>query len=241
MAQSYPQTILQNTLHALAESDAQPSSGADLIKEWQSALKNADGATDVTKQLTDLYDELLNPTPDAHRVKHLLNTLAAQTQTFARDAEADLGENLTKLADSLRSFATDINRVGDDSQLAENQTAEGTIYDLYNPADRAQLMFNNTLETLAGGTAAASPEQGAVMVEDWITVVRSDVSTQWLEASLVQLRDALNTGDMRTTERLMRELASTMQDYANNTPDGPFSTDLTNLATALTSFAGPLS
>ena len=131
--------------------------------------------------------------------------------------------------------------MGDDSQLAENQTTEGTIYDLYNPADRAQMMFNNTLETLAGGTVAASPEQGAVMVEDWVTVVRSDVSTQWLEAPLMQLRDALNEGDMRTTERLMRELAGTVQDYANNTPDGPFSTDLTNLATALTSFAGPLS
>ncbi|MBO0929865.1 hypothetical protein [Fibrella aquatilis] len=241
MAQSYPQTILQNTLHALAKSDAQPSSGADLIKEWQSALKNADGAEEVNKQLTDLYDELLNPSPDAHRVKNFLNHLAGQTQTIARGVEGETGENLTKLADSLRSFAIDINRVGDDSQLAENQTAEGTIYDLYNPADRAQLMFNNTLETLAGGTSAASPEQGAVMVEDWITVVRSDVSTQWLEASLLQLRDALNEGDMRTTERLMRELAGTVQDYANNTPDGPFSTDLTNLATALTSFAGPLS
>lgn len=241
MAQSSPQTILQNTLHALAKSDAQPSSGADLIKEWQSALKNADGADDVNKQLADLYDELLNPTPDAHRVKHFLNLLAGQTQTIARDVDGETGENLTKLADSLRFFATDLNRVGDDSQLAENQTADGTIYDLYNPSDRAQLMFNNTLETLAGGTAAASPEQGAVMVEDWITVVRSEVSTQWLEASLNQLRDALNTGDMRTTERLMRELAGTVQDYANNTPDGPFSTDLTNLATALTSFAGPLS
>ncbi len=241
MAQSYPQTILQNTLHALAKSDTQPSSGADLIKEWQSALKNADGADDVNKQLADLYDELLNPTPDAHRVKHFLNQLAGQTQTIARGVDGETGENLTKLADSLRFFAADLNRVGDDSQLAENQTAEGTIYDLYNPADRAQMMFNNTLETLAGGTSAASPEQGAVMVEDWITVVRSDVSTQWMEASLMQLHDALNEGDMRTTERLMRELAGTVQDYANNTPDGPFSTDLTNLATALTSFAGPLS
>lgn len=241
MAQSYPQTILQNTLHTLAKGDAQPSSGADLIKEWQSALKNADGADDVNKLLADLYDELLNPTPDAHRVKHFLNQLAGQTQTIARSVDGETGENLMKLADSLRFFATDLNRVGDDSQLAENQTVEGTIYDLYNPADRAQMMFNNTLETLAGGLSAASPEQGAVMVEDWITVVRSDVSTQWLEASLVQLHDALNTGDMRTTERLMRELAGTVQDYANNTPDGPFSTDLTNLATALTSFAGPLS
>lgn len=241
MAQAYPQTILQNTLQALSKADAQPSSGADLIKDWQSALKNTDGAEEVHQQLTDLYDELLNPTPDNHRVKHLLNTLAGQTQLIARDAEPEIGDNLTKLADSLRSFATDLNRVGDDSQLAENQTEAGTIYDLYNPGDRAQKMFIDTLETLSGGAVAATPEQGATMVEDWITVVRSDVSTQWIEAPLMQLRDALNTGDMRSTERLLRELAGTTQEYANNTPDGPFSKDLTNLATALISFAGPLS
>lgn len=241
MAQAYPQTILQNTLQALSKADAQPSSGADLIKDWQSALKNTAGAEEVHQQLTDLYDELLNPTPDNHRVKHLLNTLAGQTQLLARDADATLGDNLTTLADSLRSFATDLNRVGDDSQLAENQTNSGTIYDLYNPGDRAQKMFIDTLETLSGGAVAATPEQGATMVEDWITVVRSDVSTQWIEAPLGQLRDALVAGDMRSTERLLRELAGTTQEYANNNPDGPFSKDLTNLATALISFSGPLS
>ena len=241
MAQAYPQTILHNTLSALSNADAKPSSGADLIKDWQSALKNADGADDVTRQLTDLYDELLNPVPDNHKVKHLLNTLAGQTQLLARNADEAVTGDLTKLADSLRSFATDLNRVGDDSQLAENQTEAGTIYDLYNPGDRAQKMFIDTMETLAGGAVAATPEQGATMVEDWITVVRSDVSTQWIEAPLAQLREALNEGDMRSTERLLRELAGTAQEYANNTPDGPFAKDLTNLATALTSFAGPLS
>ncbi|MBO0948674.1 hypothetical protein [Fibrella forsythiae] len=241
MAQAYPQTILQNTLQTLSKSDAQPSSGADLIKDWQSALKNTDGAEEVHQQLTDLYDELLNPTPDNHRVKHLLNTLAGQTQLLARNADTETGDNLTKLADSLRSFSTDLNRIGDDSQLAENQTEDGTIYDLYNPGDRAQKMFIDTLETLAGGAVASTPEQGATMVEDWITVVRSDVSTQWIEAPLGQLRDALNTGDLRSAERLLRELAGTVQEYANNNPDGPFSKDLTNLATALISFSGPLS
>lgn len=241
MAQAYPQTILHNTLHTLGKADAQPASGADLIREWQSALKNTDGTETINQHLTDLYDELLNPTPDAHRVKHHLNALAAQTQALARSADSDATNSLTQLAESLRSFATDLNRVGDDSQLAENQTDEGTIYDLYNPGDRAQKLFINTLESLAGGTAAVTPEQGSAMVEDWVTVVRSDVSTQWIEASLLQLRDALDAGDMRTTERLMRELAGTAQEYANNTPDGPFSKDLTNLATALISFAGPLS
>ena len=241
MAHTHPQTVLHNTLQALSHANAQPSSGADLIKDWQTALKNTDGTDEVHQQLTDLYDELLNPTPDNHRVKHLLNTLAGQTQLLARNAEANLTDDLTKLADSLRSFATDLNRVGDDSQLAENQTADSTIYDLYNPGDRAQKMFIDTMETLAGGAVATTPEQGATMVEDWITVVRSEVSTQWIEAPLMQLRDALNNGDLRSTERLLRELAGTTQEYANNTPDGPFSKDLTNLATALTSFAGPLS
>lgn len=241
MAQSYPQTILQNTLHALGRADAQPASGADLIREWQSALKNADGTETVSQHLTDLYDELLNPTPDSHRVKHHLNALAAQTQSLARSADGEMTDQLTQLADSLRSFATDLNRVGDDSQLAENQTADGTIYDLYNPGDRAQKLFIDTLETFSAGPAGVTTEQGSAMVEDWVTVVRSDVSTQWIEASLLQLRDALEAGDMRTTERLMRELAGTAQEYANNTPDGPFSKDLTNLATALISFAGPLS
>lgn len=241
MAQNYPQTILQNTLETLANTDAQPSAGADLIKDWQSALKNTPGAEEVHKQLTDLYDELLNPTPDNHRVKHLLNTMAAQTQLLARNAGNDMGDGLNTLANSLKSFATDLNRVGDDNQLAENQDADSTIYDLYNPGDRAQMMFINTLETLSGGQAAATPEEGATMVEDWITVVRSEVSTQWIEAPLMQLRDALNAGDMRSTERLLRDLAGTTQEYANNNPDGPFSKDLTNLATALISFAGPLS
>ncbi|MEZ0542831.1 hypothetical protein [Fibrella arboris] len=241
MAQAYPQTILHNTLQALSKADAQPSSGADLIKDWQSTLKNTDGTEEVRQQLTDLYDELLNPSPDNHRVKHLLTTLAGQTQLLAREAEPSFSDDLTSLADSLRSFATDLNRVGDDSQLAENQTDAGTIYDLYNPGDRAQKMFIDTLETLAGGAVAATPEQGATMVEDWITVVRADVSTQWIEAPLAQLRDALNTDDMRSAERLLRELAGTVQEYANSNPDGPFGKDLTNLATALISFSGPLS
>jgi hypothetical protein len=102
-------------------------------------------------------------------------------------------------------------------------------------------MFINTLDALAEGPAIATPELGSTLIGDWITVVRSDVSTQWIEAPLTQLRDALTTGDMRNTERLLRDLAGTAQEYANSTPDGPFNRHLTNLATALISFAGPLS
>lgn len=249
MAQAYPQTVLQNTLTLFAQEEVAPASGADLIRDWQTALKSvksdADGVGQVHQYLTDLYDELINPTPDVHRVKHHLNLLANQTQllvnTNSGQADPYLSENLVQLAESLRAFATDLDRVGDDNQLAENQDAPLTIYDLSNPGDRAQKMFLDTQETLAGGLAGVTAEQGSVMIDDWVTVVRSDPSTQWIEAPLIQLRDALTTGDMRNTERLMRDLAGTAQEYANSTPDGPFSKDLTNLATALISFAGPLS
>ena len=43
------------------------------------------------------------------------------------------------------------------------------------------------------------------------------------------------------TAALRYDLAGTAQEYANNNPDAPFSRHLTNLATALVSFAGPLS
>lgn len=242
MAQAYPQTVLQNTLRTLAQGEVAPASGADLIRDWQTALKSVDSDTDeISQHLTNLYDELINPTPDVHRVKNHLNLLANHTQVLSKSADTELGQSLSQLADSLRSFATDLNRVGDDSQLAENQEPKDTIYGLFNPADRAQKMFIETQETLAGGVAGVTPEQGSVLVDDWITVVRSDPSSQWIEAPLAQLREALEAGDMRATERLMRDLAGTAQEYANNTPDGPFSKDLTNLATALTSFAGPLS
>ncbi len=241
MSKTYPQTILQNTLQTLSATDVQPSNGLDLIKDWQTTLKNTDGTEEVHQKLTDLYDELLNPEPDTQRVQQLLTTLASHTQLLARSADSEFSANLVTLADSLRSLANDLTPIGNDDQLAENQEDDLTIYDLQNPGDRASKMFINTLDALAEGPAIATPEVGSTLIGDWITVVRSDVSTQWLDAPLTQLRDALTTGDMRNTEQLLRDLAGIAQEYANNTPDGPFNKHLTNLATALISFAGPLS
>ena len=240
MAHAHPQSMLQSTLQTMSQRDVASATGADLLKDWISALKNVDEASPAVKHLTDLYDELINPQPDAARVKQLLNTVAGHTQAIARTLDGTVADDLTQLADSLRSFATDLDRGSNDDDLAENQPDSTTIYDLPNPGDRAQMMFNDTLSVLSGGVAVTTPEAGATMVEDWITVVRSDVSTQWMESPLTQLRDALTAGDMRTTERLMRDLAGQAQDYANNV-EGPFSKDLTNLATALISFAQPLS
>lgn len=240
MAHAHPQVMLQNTLQTMSQRDVAPATGADLLKDWISALKSVDEAGPVIQHLNELYDELVNPQPDAGRVKQLLNTVAGYTQTIGRSLDGSTADQLTQLADSLRSFAADLGRVNNDDDLAENQPDTTTIYDLPNPGDRAQMMFNDTLSVLSGGAAVTTPEAGATLVEDWITVVRSDANTQWIEAPLTQLRDALNAGDMRTTERLMRDLAGQAQDYANNS-EGPFSKDLTNLATALISFAQPLS
>ena len=238
MAHAHPQAMLQSTLQTMAQRDVAFATGTDVIKDWISTLKNVDEAEPVAKQLSALYDELINPQPDVVRVKQLLNTIAGHTQTLSRSLDGTAADDLGQLADSLRAFATDLDRGSNDDDLTANQPDSTPIY--ANVGDRAQVMFNDTLTVLSGGAALTTPEAGVLMVEDWIEVVRSDVSTQWIEAPLTQLRDALNAGDMRTTERLMRDLAGQAQDYANNS-EGPFSRDLTNLATALISFAQPLS
>jgi hypothetical protein len=241
MAHPYPTGMIQHTRQALSRPDTTPETGSDLLKNWISTLKHTAGAEAVAKHLADIYDELLNPTPDGQRIKTLLNTVAGQTATLARDLDTSEAEGLSQLADDLRSFAIDLGQIGKAQDLTDNPTDTGTIYDITNPGDRAQQMINDSLAVFSAGAEATTPEAGAALVEDWITVVRQDVSTQWVETSLTQLRDALTAGDMRTTERVMRELASQTQDLANNTADGRFKTDLTNLATAIISFAGPLS
>ncbi len=54
---------------------------------------------------------------------------------------------------------------------------------------------------------------------------------------LEKLRDALNDNDMRTVERLMRDLSGQTIDLANNAVDGDYKQDLQNLSTALKDFA----
>lgn len=238
MAHAHPQVMLQSTLQTMAQRDVAFATGPDLLKDWISSLKNVTAAEPMVKQLHDLYDELANPQPDTARVKQLLNSIAGHTQAIARSLDNDVTDNLTQLADSLRSFATDLG--SNDDEQTEEQPGNAPLYDLQNPGDRVQMLFNNTLAVLAGGVAATTPESGATMVEDWITAVRSDHNTEWIQIPLTQLRDALNAGDMRATERVMRELAGLAQDYANNY-EGQFSKDLTYLATALISFAQPLS
>lgn len=240
MAHAHPQAMLQSTLQTLSQRDVAPATGADLLKDWISVLKNAN-AEPVSDTLTDLYDELINPTPDAERVHQLLNTAADYTQSAGRDLTGETANALNQLADSMRSFATDLDRVGNDNALADNQPDTRTNFNPNDPGDRANQLLNDTLTLLSNGADITSPEQGVLFVEDWIEVVKAEVNTQWLEAPLTQLRDALNDGNLRTTEQLMRDLAGTTQDLANNTAGEAYRTQLTNLATALISFAQPLS
>ncbi len=240
MAHAQPHVMLQGTLQTLSQRDVAPATGADLLKDWISVLKNV-GAQPVAEKMSDLYDELLNPAPDADRVRQLLNTLADHTQSLARTFTGENASSLNQLTDSLRTFATDLNRVNDDNALADNQPDTRTNYNPNDPGDRAQQMLNDTLAVLSGGTTATTPEHGVLMVSDWIDILRADPTTQWLEAPLMQLRDALNDGNLRGTEQLMRNLAGATQDLANNAAGEAYRTQLTNLATALISFAQPLS
>ncbi len=103
--------MLESTLHTLQQRDLQPATGADVIKDWISVLKHTDGADAATKSLQDLYDELHNMEPHAARVKDLLNQVAQQTEHISRSTEGTLTDSLKQLADSLRSFAQDLEQV----------------------------------------------------------------------------------------------------------------------------------
>ncbi|QJW91454.1 hypothetical protein HNV11_19760 [Spirosoma taeanense] len=98
-------------------------------------------------------------------------------------------------------------------------------------------ILDNTLQMLSGGAPATSPDEGVNLIQDWIGVVRSDVSTQWVAEPLEKLRDALNNNDMRTVERVMRDLAGATIDLGNNAADGAYKQQLQNLSTALNDFA----
>lgn len=111
MAHPHPSVMLEGTLQTLQQRDLPPTTGADLIKDWISVLKHTDGAEAATQSLTNLYDELHNMEPDPARVKDLLNQVAQQTEYLSRSAGGQFTESLRQLADSLRSFATDLDQV----------------------------------------------------------------------------------------------------------------------------------
>ncbi len=110
MAHAHPSAMLEGTLQTLQQRDLKPATGADLIKDWISVLKHTEGADPAAHSLESLYDELHNPEPDASRVRDLLNQVAQQTEHLSRSAEGHYTASRKQLADSLRSFALDLER-----------------------------------------------------------------------------------------------------------------------------------
>lgn len=229
--------MLQSTIHALDQADTKPGTGASLIKDWLSALKSENTAdtAPLADKLQTLYDELINPNPTAATLRQLMTDVAAQTGVVARTLDETDAAPVLELAGMLQSFAINLDRTNNDAALAANQPTETTIYDMNDLGMRVSRMIQDTLDAL--GTGLATPEAGSRLVDDWITVVRSDVSTQWVEEPLARLRDALDAGDWRTAERTMRDLAGQTQDLANNTGDTTHKAGLTNVATTLLNFA----
>lgn len=98
-------------------------------------------------------------------------------------------------------------------------------------------MLSDTLSTLGGGAPNTTPDQGVNLIQDWIGIVRSNVSTQWVAEPLEKLRDALNRNDLRTVEQVLLDLSGQTVDLANNAAEGQDKQDLRNLSTALKDFA----
>jgi hypothetical protein len=105
------------------------------------------------------------------------------------------------------------------------------------PKDRFATTLDNTLSLLGGGVTATDPTSGADLVQEWIFVVQSDVSTQWVAEPLTKLRDALTEGDMHKVDELLHNLSGETSDLANNTAEGDAKKQLKSLASALYDFA----
>ncbi|WP_147368096.1 hypothetical protein [Fibrisoma montanum] len=111
MAHAHPINMLDDTLQTLQQRDLEPSTGADLIKDWLSVLNHTEGAQPAAQSLQALYDELSNPQPDTARTRDLLNQVAQQTESLSRTVGSSYADSLNQLAGSLRSFALDLNRL----------------------------------------------------------------------------------------------------------------------------------
>ena len=101
-------------------------------------------------------------------------------------------------------------------------------------------MLGDTLHVLGGGSSATTTDEGVTMVQEWIAIVRSNASTQWVAEPLEKLRDAINANDINQTESLMLDLSGITVDLANNTAEGEYKQELRDLSTALNDFARAL-
>lgn len=101
-------------------------------------------------------------------------------------------------------------------------------------------MLGDTLHILGGGSPNATTDEGISTVQEWIAIVRSNVSTQWVAEPLEKLRDAINANDINQTESLMLDLSGITIDLANNAAEGEYKQELRDLSTALKDFARAL-
>ncbi len=101
-------------------------------------------------------------------------------------------------------------------------------------------MLGDTLHVLGGGSPETTTDEGVNTVQEWIAIVRSNVSTQWVAEPLEKLRDAINANNINQTESLMLDLSGITVDLANNAAEGEYKQELRDLSTALKDFARAL-
>jgi len=106
--------------------------------------------------------------------------------------------------------------------------------------EKIDSMVERTLTMLGGGTEATTPDAGADLVQEWIFVVRSNVSTQWVAEPLEKLRDAIYKNDLHEIDSLLHGLSGMTVDLANNAAESRYVTELQNLSTVLKDFGDGL-
>ena len=98
-------------------------------------------------------------------------------------------------------------------------------------------MLDDTLTVLGGGSTSTTTDEGVNLVSEWIGIVRSNPTTEWVAEPLRKLRDALNANDVNGVEGIMRDLSGILIDFANDGGAGDHKEDLQNLSTSLKDFA----
>lgn len=106
--------------------------------------------------------------------------------------------------------------------------------------EKIDSMVERTLAMLGGSEDAPTPDAGADLVQEWIFVVRSNVSTQWVAEPLEKLRDAIYKNDLHEIDGLMHGLSGMTVDLANNAAATEYIAELQNLSTVLKNFADGL-
>ncbi|MBD2751618.1 hypothetical protein [Spirosoma validum] len=101
-------------------------------------------------------------------------------------------------------------------------------------------LLDNTFSSLGGDVSSTTPDDGVNLIQEWIEVVQSNVSTQWLAEPLEKLQIAINSQNTHEIEELMHNLSGITVDFANNAAGDEYKEELQNLSTVLKDFAQEL-